>query len=175
LTSEVDIDYEDLAAMDRQDGSAEAWLTAFTNQLRVNLPQGEYILTHAPLAPWFSPGKYASGAYTKVHADVGASIDWYNIQFYNQGTTEYTTCEGLMTASSSVWPGTAVSELIAAGIPADKVVIGKPATAADANNGLIDAATLATCVAQGAAAGWNGGVMAWQVSTIHSSATSQAH
>jgi chitinase len=164
LVSFTDIDYEDLDAMNKADGSAEEWLASFTKQLRVNLPKGDFILTHAPLAPWFSPDKYASGAYNKVHADVGDSIDWYNIQFYNQGTTEYTTCEGLITASSSQWPKTAVLELVANGIPADKVVIGKPATTADATNGFVEPATLATCVEQGAAAGWNGGVMVWQVS-----------
>lgn len=28
-------------------GTAEAWLISFTKQLRVNLPQGSYFLTHA--------------------------------------------------------------------------------------------------------------------------------
>jgi len=157
--------------MNKGDGSAEAWLITFTNQLRSNLPQGEFILTHAPLAPWFSPGKFGGGAYTKVHADVGASIDWYNIQFYNQN--EYTDCNGLINTSSSVWPQTSVLEIVAGGVPADKVVLGKPATGADANNGFVDTATLATCVAQGAAAGWNGGVMVWQVSNLSSRLSSQ--
>jgi chitinase len=148
--------------MDKQDGSAEAWLAKFTKQLRVHLPKGKYILTHAPVAPWFSPGKYSSGAYTKVHKTVGDSIDWYNIQFYNQGT-EYTTCEGLITASSSAAPKTAILELIKSGIPADKIVLGKPATAADTTTGFVEPATLAKCVAQGAKAGWKGGISAWQV------------
>lgn len=33
--------------MDFGGGSAEAWLTSFTQQLRVQLPQGQFILTHA--------------------------------------------------------------------------------------------------------------------------------
>jgi len=45
---------------------------------------GDYILTHAPVAPWFSPGKYRNGAYLTVHKTVGNLIDWYNIQFYNR-------------------------------------------------------------------------------------------
>ncbi|KZP04497.1 glycoside hydrolase family 18 protein, partial [Athelia psychrophila] len=81
---------EDFNAMDAQDGSAETWLIDFTNALRAELPVGQYIVTHAPVAPWyiklFSPTYYASGAYLKVNTEVGASIDWYNIQFYNQGT-----------------------------------------------------------------------------------------
>ena len=48
----------------------------------------------------------------------------------------------------------------------NKLVIGKPGTAADVTNGgFIDPATLATCVQQAVAAGWNAGVMAFQVSS----------
>lgn len=38
----------------------------------------------AAVAPWFSP-IYTAGSYTKVDQTVGDLIDWYNIQFYNQG------------------------------------------------------------------------------------------
>jgi len=151
--------------MDKGDGSAEEWLITFTRQLRGNLPQGEFIVTHAPLAPWFTPEKYGGGAYNKVHAEVGDSIDWYNIQFYNQ--MEYTDCAGLIHTSSSVFPKTSVLEIVAGGVPAEKVVLGKPATGADANNGFIEPATLATCVAEAVAEKWNGGVMVWQVSTTN--------
>ena len=60
----VDVDYEvrlgnlihpvrklkvlqDFAAMDAQNGSAENWLISFTQQLRNQLPAGQYIITHA--------------------------------------------------------------------------------------------------------------------------------
>ena len=33
--------------MDAGDGSAEAWLATFTRQIRTQLPQGQFILTHA--------------------------------------------------------------------------------------------------------------------------------
>ena len=45
---------------------------------------GDYIVTHAPVAPWFSPGKYPNGAYLTVDQTVGNLIDWYNVQFYNR-------------------------------------------------------------------------------------------
>lgn len=88
---------QDFAAINKQDGSAEAWLESFTKQLRVKLPQGQYLLTHAraPLfppsllvksrcsrsddtavAPWFSASQYKSGAYHAVNAAVGSLIDW---------------------------------------------------------------------------------------------------
>lgn len=48
----VDVDYEDFNAVNAGDGRAEAWLANFTTQLRTQLPQGQFILTHAPVAPW---------------------------------------------------------------------------------------------------------------------------
>ncbi|KAJ4473258.1 putative chitinase [Lentinula edodes] len=156
----IDVDYEDLNAMNAQDGKAEQWLIDFTNALRTQLPQGKYILTHAPLAPWFSASHYKSGGYTKVHKEVGSKIDWYNIQFYNQGT-EYTTCDGLLT-SSPTYPGSAVFEIMTGGVSADKVVIGKPGGQADATTGYMAPADLAKCVVTAKGKNWNGGVMSWE-------------
>ncbi|KAF5350238.1 hypothetical protein D9758_007839 [Tetrapyrgos nigripes] len=158
----IDVDYEDFNAFNAQDGSAETWLTTFTTALRAQLPQGQYILTHAPVAPWFSTAKFPGG-YTEVNRNVGSLIDWYNVQFYNQGTTEYTTCAGLLTTSSSTWPNSAVFQIASnSGVPLNKIVIGKPATSGDANNGFIPTSTLATCVNQAKSQGWNAGVMVWE-------------
>ncbi|KAF8159455.1 glycoside hydrolase [Crassisporium funariophilum] len=158
----VDVDYEDFDAINAGDGKAEAWIASFTTQLRKNLPQGSFILTHAPVAPWFSPGKFGGGAYLKVHQTVGSLIDWYNVQFYNQGSNEYTTCSGLLTTSSGTWPQSALFQIANSGVPLSKLVIGKPATAVDASNGFMSTASLATCVAQAKAKGWNAGVMVWE-------------
>ncbi|KAJ3771174.1 glycoside hydrolase family 18 protein [Lentinula raphanica] len=157
----IDVDYEDFNAFDA--GTAEAWLVSFTKQLRTQLPQGTYILTHAPVAPWFSPNIWINGGYIAVHQQVGSLIDWYNVQFYNQGTTEYTTCAGLLTASSSTWPESALFQIAASGVTLDKLVIGKPATTGDeTSGGFIDPATLATCVEEAKAQGWTAGVMTWE-------------
>ncbi|KAF8825496.1 hypothetical protein HHX47_DHR6000197 [Lentinula edodes] len=175
----IDVDYEDLNAMNAQDGKAEQWLIDFTNALRTQLPQGKYILTHAPLAPWFSASHYKSGAYTKVHKEVGSKIDW----FYNRASnlpvpfsrislpfiisshlsegTEYTTCDGLLT-SSPTYPGSAVFEIMTGGVSADKVVIGKPGGQADATTGYMAPADLAKCVVTAKGKNWNGGVMSWE-------------
>ncbi|KAI9063900.1 glycoside hydrolase family 18 protein [Trametes sanguinea] len=157
----VDVDYEDFNAMDA--GTAENWLISFTTQLRAQLPSSSnYIITHAPVAPWFSPNKWPGGGYLKVNQQVGSLIDWYNVQFYNQGATEYTTCAGLLTASSSTWPNSALFQIVASGVPASKLVIGKPANSGDANNGYIAPATLAGCVSQAKNQGWNAGVSTWE-------------
>ena len=73
----IDVDYEDLTAMDKSDGAAEAWLVQFTQALRQKLPQGQFILSHAPIAPWMSPNQqFSAGAYVKVNQEVGSMIDF---------------------------------------------------------------------------------------------------
>ncbi|TCD71831.1 hypothetical protein EIP91_003174 [Steccherinum ochraceum] len=156
----IDVDYEDFNAFDAGDGRAEQWLITFTQQLRNQLPAGQFIITHAPVAPWFSPNIWGGGGYLRVHQSVGSLIDWYNVQFYNQN--DYTTCTSLLTTSSSQWPQTALFQIIASGVPASKLVIGKPANQGDASNGYVAPATLAGCVSQAKAKGWNGGVMSWE-------------
>lgn len=74
---------------------------------------------------------------------------------FEEGTTEYTTCAGLLTASSSTWPQTALFQIAAGGVPLSKVVIGKPGLASDASNGFIAPATLAGCVSQAVSEGWS--------------------
>lgn len=158
----IDVDYEDFGAFNGGSGTAETWLISYTKRLRTHLPQGQYILTHAPVAPWFSPNVWSGGGYLAIHQGAGSLIDWYNVQFYNQGASEYTTCSGLLTASSSTWPQTALFQIAANGVPLSKLLIGKPGTGSDASNGYMTPSTLASCVAQAASRGWNGGVMVWQ-------------
>ncbi|EIW78962.1 glycoside hydrolase family 18 protein [Coniophora puteana RWD-64-598 SS2] len=159
----VDIDYEDYTAMNKKDGSAEQWLITFTTELRNKLPASDYFITHAPLAPWFSSSVYTSGGYIKVNQEVGSLIDWYNVQFYNDGTSEYTTCDGLINTSSTTYPDTALFQIVAAGVTADKLVIGKPGTTADeTDGGYMSASDLASCLQQATAKNWNAGVSIWQ-------------
>ncbi|KAL5501800.1 hypothetical protein ACEPAH_9060 [Sanghuangporus vaninii] len=160
----IDVDYEDLDAMNKADGKAEEWLSTFTKTLRGKLPQGKYIVTHAPVAPWFNSETYKSGAYTTVHKNVGDMIDWYNVQFYNQN--DYDDCNTLLSQSKTK---TSVFEIAKTGVDQSKIVIGKPATAADATNGFVDTKTLADCVSQAKQKGWNAGVMVWEYPNADSS------
>ncbi|KAG9312462.1 glycoside hydrolase family 18 protein [Chiua virens] len=152
----IDVDYEDLQSFNGPGGKAESWLITFTRQLRRNLPQGQFILTHAPVAPWFAPNRWSGGGYLAVNKQVGSLIDWV------KGASEYTTCPGLLTASSSAWPQTALFQIAANGVSLNKLVIGKPATQPDATNGFMSPSTLASCASQARKRGWNGGVMVWQ-------------
>ncbi|KAI0047160.1 glycoside hydrolase family 18 protein [Auriscalpium vulgare] len=158
----IDVDYEDFNAFDGSSGSAVTWLESFTKQLRVQLPQGQYILTHAPVAPWFQPNAWAGGGYLAIDKSVGSLIDWYNVQFYNQGSSEYTTCNNLLTTSGGTYPGSSVFEIAANGVSLDKIVIGKPGNSGDADSGYMSPSTLASCLVTAKSQGWNAGVMTWE-------------
>lgn len=61
-------------------GLGEQWLITCTKAIRQILPKGQYILTHAPQAPYFIGFRvYPKGGYVTVHKEVGDLIDWYNI------------------------------------------------------------------------------------------------
>jgi hypothetical protein len=95
----VDIDWEDTAAF--QSGTGEAWLITFTTTLRQLLPSA--IITHAPQAPYFGgTALYPKNAYLAVDQAVGSMIQFYNVQFYNQGSSPYNTA-GLLFNSSGGW------------------------------------------------------------------------
>ena len=91
-------------------------------------------------------------------------IDFYNVQFYNQGSTSYDTYAKLFITSGGVFPKTSVAEIIANGIPSEKIALGKPAQRKDASNtGYVDCSTLGTYVAKAQKEiGWNTGVFFWQ-------------
>lgn len=102
-----------------------------------------------------------------VNAAVGNTIDFYNVQFYNQGDTQYNTYDTLFVASGSVFSNTAVYEIIKRGIPSKKIVIGKPVTQGDAaNTGLVDHNDLGKWISQAYSQNhWFAGVMYWQYSS----------
>jgi len=156
----VDIDWEDSGAMEQ--GTGEKWLIKFTQRLRQLIPQ--HIITHAPQAPYFSSSSYKNGAYVAVNQKVGNLIDFYNVQFYNQGDTTYDTYEKLFLTSGGYFPGTSVREIFQRGIPLQKIIVGKPALQSDAyNTGYMDRNVLAAAVIRGFKEGkWFGGVMFWQ-------------
>ncbi|KAI0065522.1 glycoside hydrolase [Artomyces pyxidatus] len=159
----IDVDYEDFDAFDGDDGTAEPWLISFTKQLRVQLPQGTYVLTHAPVAPWFQTNTWSGGGYVAIDQAVGSLIDWYNVQFYNQGASEYTSCTSLLTKSGGSYPGSSVFEIAANGIPLNKIVIGKPGNSGDdADSGYMSPSSLASCISTAKSKGWSAGVMTWE-------------
>jgi chitinase len=110
-------------------GPAVKWLVTLTQELRKHLPRPRYSITHAPQAPYFDIG------YAEVYKGCGADIDWFNVQFYNQGPV-YITKESLVDqtvmpinpkspSANMTWDGS-IADIVAHGIPAHKIVVGKP-------------------------------------------------
>lgn len=162
----VDIDWEDTGSFQKGDKSGENWLITITKVLRQNLPAGS-IITHAPQAPYFS-GKalYPQGGYLQVDVEVGSMIDFYNVQFYNQGVGIYDSAHSLFNVSGGWCPGSSINEIIAAGVPGSKIVLGKPPTTADASNGWMSAADLNKAIADNYPYnGWKTGIMFWQLTS----------
>ena len=112
-----------------------------TKQLRKLLPRADgYSISHAPQAPYFDLG------YGDVHKQAGDDIDYYTVQFYNQGNY-YVTNGGLVDHETIVpdpktpscvnpWDGS-IADLVKHGVPASKIVVGKMVTSGDGNSGYV--------------------------------------
>lgn len=70
-----------------ENGIGEDWLIKFTQALRAVIP--DKIVTHCPQAPYFKSSYYKNGGYITVDKQVGNLINFYLIQFYNQGDSQY--------------------------------------------------------------------------------------
>ena len=172
----VDLDYEDNAAMEA--GTAVPWLIEMTDAMvkKFKATGKKYIMTNAPQAPYFVDGRYPMN-YVAFHQSVlsdgttvGDYMDSYLVQFYNQGSSMYSTYDSLFVTSDGFFKGTSVSEIAAKGIPSSKIAVGKPITQADAaNTGYVPVTALASIIqtARQADGVWAdaqdvGGVMGWR-------------
>ena len=175
----VDLDYEDNAAMEA--GTAVPWLITMTEAMldtfASSAPGQFFYISHAPQAPYFMDEKYPQNYVDLYYSSVGYGIvgdyiDFFNVQFYNQGTSEYLTYETLFLESTGWSLGTAVLQIAEKGIPINKLLVGKPVTASDAHNtGYVPQATLANIFHTARHDWWShawtncsrvGGVMNWQ-------------
>ena len=96
---------------------------------------GYYIsVSHAPQTPYFNGSSTYSNfgyIYNQVEYLYGYAIDFYNIQYYNQGNYDYTTYDQLFTNDTYYYAS--VKQLINASsinslynnIPVNKIVLGK--------------------------------------------------
>ncbi|EJD40485.1 glycoside hydrolase, partial [Auricularia subglabra TFB-10046 SS5] len=168
LHAGVDIDYEDSPSFEASTRDGENFVIQLTRTLREELPAEDgYIISHAPQAPYFTtaPATYPNGAYRTIHQEVGDLIDFYNIQYYNQGDGVYTDCESLLTSEDgpSSSPGTSIAGIMkGTGVPREKIVVGKPAHTADAEPGFMDPKAVGECIRNVPAELKPGGLMTWQ-------------
>ena len=157
----MDVNYQDNSAMIK--GQGEQWLTDFTSKLRAELPT--HLIVHTVNAGYFvGQPIFSKGAYVTVHSNVGSIIDFYNVQYFKQANSVYNSYHTLFVLSSGWAVGTSVNELISKGIPADKIVVGKPATIRDADSSsYIDSIALRDAIAnEYASSGWKTGVMLYE-------------
>jgi len=129
------------------------------------------IVSHAPQSPFFgriggggNPWTGTSGGYTAVYRSASDSIDFFNVQFYNQGASCYEDYRGIFLDAGNCksFPGTSVREIAEYGVPVEKLVVGKPVTTSDASNGWVSGPNLGSFVRQARDDfGWNSGIMGW--------------
>merc|ERR1719319_1005805 len=95
--------------------------------------------------------QYPDGGYATVHANCGNNIDFYNVQFYNQGGSTYNDYASLFVSSIGWSANSAVYQ----------IVVGKH-TLGDGSS-FIDGASLKTAFNSALADGrWAAGFMSWQ-------------
>ena len=156
----IDFDLEDPAYQSNPEKAIE-WTVAATQAAKEAFPGA--IISHAPQAPYFDP-VFGNGPYLSIDQQVGDLIDFYNIQFYNQQTTSYDSFDTLFIQANGWSPDSAVQQIHEAGIPYERIVVGKPLLTSDATNtGWVSAPNLAQWLSQARAQGITpAGVMTWQ-------------
>jgi len=171
LLDGVDFDLENLGPGFRAgtltDTQTVAWISDITSGAHSVLGN-DGVISHAPQSPYFGPLGQTntwtgpSGGYTSVYQKVGQYITYFNVQFYNQGSTCYVDYSGLFLKSCSTFPSTSVKEIADGTIPLSKIVVGKPVTSADAGSGYVAASSLRTFFQQAKNdLGWDAGIMGW--------------
>lgn len=170
----ADLDIEDTAYQSNP-SKAIQWTVDATKALRNALGQNA-VITHAPQAPYFSR-HYGNAPYLAIDKQVGHLIDFYNIQFYNQGSSSYDTYNSLFVTSTGWSSQSSVGEINAAGVPLSRIVVGKPMKKTDvskSNTGWVSASELVSFITQAKQAQPSllpAGVMTWQFHSDNDSKT----
>lgn len=118
------------------------------------------IISHAPQYPYFGPSYF--DVYTKVDQKAGSAIDFYNIQYYNNGDTS---TYDLVFVSNPF--AAAVKELLGKNVDVNKIVVGKSIQGGE----IMDLDVFSSWIAQSASDSsledWRskGGVMIWELFT----------
>jgi len=145
-----------------EDGTAISWLVACSLAARQVLGN-ERLISHAPQGPYLGTWAGNARGYVAVYKQASEAIDFFNIQFYNQGNL-YNSYETLFLKNPEM-EETSVKEMNENGIPFEKMVIGKPITTGDASNGYVDPCTLYKWGLRAKKEfGWKAGFMGWMYS-----------
>lgn len=142
------------------------WLVTVANTTRTTLGT-QALISFAPQAPYLStPGQSATwagvlGGFTAVY-NAAPSIDIYNIQFYNQGNTNYQSYQTIFINSGTDFPYSAVTQQQPY-IPLNKFSLGKPLRVTDASTGYMSPQDINSVLIQAKNnLGFIGNVFTWQ-------------
>lgn len=143
------------------------WLIDATLAVRQISNEFNYPLqiSHAPQAPFFS----SDGGYSDVERGTNGIIEYYNIQYYNQGGWEYQSYKNYESLFDEQYNNienpSCIPSIIKQGISGDKLIIGKPITQSDVNNtGYIPLETLENILKKAITNEIRfGGIMGWKV------------
>lgn len=156
----MDFDIEDTDSLSA--GIATEWLVEATKAAKEIYP--EAIISHAPQAPYFDEGFRSN--YIQVEEKVGDIIDFYSIQFYNQGSYygSYDTYENLFIKAGG---GTALNQIVEKSKNKDdlmsKLIVGKIVDQNAGSTGYVEPDKFAEILSEGVKNGMTpGGVMGWQ-------------
>ena len=155
----VDFDIENIAASEALNWLSEATVTA----AEYSSEQGEkLIISHAPQGPYFPE-------YSKLEELTHGYIDFYNIQYYNQGAWEYQAYESFEMLFplkyQNISNPTSIESIASQGVPPEKIVLGKPITENDlSSSGFIPLDQLVVIIRQAQSENIAfGGVMGWKI------------
>lgn len=159
----VDLDIENIA----MDSQTIQWLVDATITVHQISKEKNYPLqiSHAPQAPYFM----FNGGYSEIEKRTNGIIDYYNIQYYNQGNWEYQSYEDYDSLFeeqyNTIQNPTSIQNILKQGVPAQKLILGKPITPKDVNNsGYIPAEKLKSILSEAIDNKIKfGGVMGWKI------------
>jgi len=140
------------------------WLTDATNAAR-SILGSDAIITHAPQSPYFNI-EFANGYYDFYMQTPRPSIDYFLIQYYNQGAT-YLDYQTQFINDDNYHPDTAVAQLISRGLPKEIIIVGKLMQSTDGQSASwVSPQIIAQWVVQAAndsnAYNWTTGISTWQ-------------
>jgi hypothetical protein len=137
------------------------WLTRVTCMARM-IMGASAVITHAPQSPYFQAEEFANGYLDFYFQTPTPSVNYFFIQYYNQGAT-YLTFNDQMIQNS--WhPGTAILELMNRGLPKQLLVLGKLTQKSDGSaDSWVSPSKIGSWLPEAKTEfGWDTGVSTWQ-------------
>jgi hypothetical protein len=166
LAGDINAYYDlDIEHIDDQFDACADFLGQVSQALKQLRPMCQ--VSHAPQSPYFTP--YFGNVYMKIYNDYQQYIDFFNIQYYNNGVCNTYSQLFINAVSGEV----AVQQLMNRGMNGSKIVVGKPVNQNEGNAGgyiplVPDLENImATAFQNNNLTSWsqNGGVMIWYYNT----------